>query len=277
MFVRYFVLVIAVCFTSFVYSKPQIQGDWIQGGLLQGKVAPGSKVFIFDREATVSQEGHFVFGLGRDTEKSIELIVQSADGERQTYPYSVKQRSYKTQRIDGVDKKYVAPPPEVSKRIKRDASQVRQARKLDTSIRHYAQGFDWPAEGPITGVYGSQRVFNGVPKRPHYGLDIAGPVGTRVVAPASGVITLTHDNMYYSGGTVIIDHGHGVSSTFLHLSKILVKEGARVQQGELVAELGASGRVTGPHLDWRVNWFNQRLDPLLLLPPAPKRGQQGVK
>lgn len=266
---RTIALLTGLLLSTFGYSQPKITGDWTQGGLLQGQTAPGSKVFIFDREVKVSPEGHFVFGLGRNTAKEIELVIQTGKGAKQIYRYPVKQRDYKTQKINGVDKKYVSPPAEVAKRIKREASQIWLARQTETPKRYYVKGFDWPASGPITGVYGSQRVFNGVPKRPHYGLDIAGPVGAKVVAPAPGVITLTHDNMYYSGGTLIIDHGHGVSSTFLHLSKILVEEGTLVQQGQLVAELGATGRVTGPHLDWRINWFNQRLDPYLLLPPAP--------
>ncbi len=248
-------------------AEPSISGNWVQGGLLQGKTNPANKVFLLDREVDVSDKGHFVFGLGRDTAKQIELVVTNPAGEKQSYQYAVKQRNYATQKIEGVEQKYVAPPPEVSQRIKREAAKVWQARQQVTESFEYTLGFDWPAEGPVTGVYGSQRVFNGVPKRPHYGLDIAGPVGTKVIAPAAGRVSLTDDNMYYSGGTLIVDHGYGVSSTFIHLSKILVEEGDYVDRGQPIAEIGATGRVTGPHLDWRINWFDQRLDPELLLPP----------
>ena len=174
--------------------------------------------------------------------------------------------------IEGVDDKYVRElSAELKKRTQAEAGQVWRARQTLRASSEYAKGFIWPAEGPVTGVYGSQRVFNGVPKRPHYGLDIAGPVGTPVVAPASGEVTLVNEDMYYSGGTLVIDHGQGVSSTFIHLSKIHVKSGESIAQGQLIAEMGATGRVTGPHLDWRINWFNQRLDPALVLPPrAPK-------
>ncbi len=250
-----------------VYAELSISGKWIQGGLLQGKTEPANKVFVFEREVKVSDNGHFVFGLGRDTAKQIELVVTNPAGETRRYQYVVQQRNYATQKIEGVAQKYVAPPPEVSQRIKREAAKVWKARQQVTESFEYTLGFDWPAEGPVTGVYGSQRVFNGVPKRPHYGLDIAGPVGTKVVAPAAGRVSLTDDNMYYSGGTLIVDHGYGVSSTFIHLSKILVEEGDYVDRGQLIAEIGATGRVTGPHLDWRINWFDQRLDPELLLPP----------
>ncbi len=251
-------------------AEPSISGKWIQGGLLQGKIDPTNKVFVFEREVKVSDKGYFVFGLGRDTAKQIELVVVNSAGENKRYQYDVDQRSYATQKIEGVAQKYVAPPPAVCQRIKRAAAKVWKARQQITESFEYALGFDWPAEGPVTGVYGSQRVFNGVPKRPHYGLDIAGPVGTKVIAPAAGRVSLTDDNMYYSGGTLIVDHGYGVSSTFIHLSKILVKEGDYVERGQLIAEIGATGRVTGPHLDWRINWFDQRLDPELLLPPKDK-------
>ena len=119
--------------------------------------------------------------------------------------------------------------------------------------------------GPISGVYGSQRVYNGVPGTPHYGIDVAVPTGTAIVAPASGQIIMVHDNMFYSGGTIMLDHGHGVSSSFLHLSKTSVEVGDWVEQGDPIGEVGATGRVTGPHLDWRMNWGDSRIDPELLL------------
>lgn len=147
---------------------------------------------------------------------------------------------------------------------------VKQARdriELDTA---FAQDFIWPAVGPISGVYGSRRILNGEPRRPHYGVDVAGPVGQPVYAPADGLVTLYVPDMYYSGGTMIIDHGYGISSTFLHLSKEHVEVGQRVKQGDLIAEIGATGRVTGPHLDWRMNWFEKRVDPQLLVPSQPE-------
>ncbi len=258
-------------------AEPVISGQWIQGGLLKGKTAPGNKVRIFGREVYVDQHGGFVFGLGRDAAESVALTIENGDGSQQQFTYQVKQREYRTQKIEGVEQKYVAPPPEVTKRIKNEAARVWQARRQTSNHAHFGAGFSWPLIGPITGVYGSQRIFNGVPKRPHYGLDIAGPVGAVVSAPAPGVVTLAHDDMYYSGGTLIIDHGQGVSSTFIHLSKLLVGVGESVQRGRAVAEVGATGRVTGPHLDWRINWFDQRLDPYLLLPPMPDSGEPAAK
>ncbi len=266
------VLILIASATAFARAptEPEIQGEWIQGGMLFGKTSPTNKVWVSEQKAHVTQEGAFVFGIGRDAE-SVNVVVENPEGARSSFEYAVQQREYPTQRIEGVEKKYVAPPKEVTQRIKEENAQVWKARQTITANVHFAEGFTWPLIGPITGVYGSQRVFNGVPKRPHYGLDIAGPVGAKVVAPAPGVVTLVHSDMYYSGGTLIIDHGQGISSTFIHLHKVLVKEGDHVARGDLIAEVGATGRVTGPHLDWRINWFNERLDPQLVLPEMPKK------
>lgn len=246
----------------------EVKGRWLPGAMLQGQTLPGAKLRILDTAFTADANGLFVFGLGRDAAGSVTLKVAQG-GLHATKVFTVLKREYDLQRIDGVAKRYVSPPQEVLARISREAAQVRKARATHSSELFFRQSFVWPAEGPVTGVYGSQRVFNGVPKRPHFGLDIGGPVGTPVMAPAGGVVTLVVDDMYYSGGTLIVDHGYGISSTFIHLSKILVEEGQRIQQGQQIAKMGASGRATGSHLDWRVNWFEHRLDPQLLIPERP--------
>lgn len=245
-----------------------VKGQWLPGAMLLGKTAPGAKVRLLDTEVEADASGVFVFGLGRDVSGLVTLDVEH-DGQHSTQEYTVLKREYDLQRIEGVDKKYVSPPQAVLERISREAAQVRKARATNSRETFFLQPFVWPADGPITGVFGSQRVFNGVPKRPHFGLDIGGPVGTPVTAPAGGVVTLVAADMYYSGGTLIIDHGYGISSTFIHLSKILVEEGQRLEQGQQIAKMGATGRVTGSHLDWRVNWFRHRLDPQLLVPERP--------
>ena len=239
----------------------------LQGGLIYGTVENADKVTVFDRGVHIDEKGEFIFGVGRDAPSSLPLKVQWQSGEVETVSVPIKSRTYDIQRIDGVDDKYVRELSEdLLKRTREEAGLVWAARQNLRQTAEFLQGFYWPAKGPVTGVYGSQRVFNGVPKRPHYSLDIAGPTGTPVKAPAGGIVTLAHPDMYYSGGTLIIDHGQGLSSTFIHLSKIHVKKGQTVAQGELIADMGATGRVTGPHLDWRINWFNQRLDPALVLP-----------
>lgn len=242
-------------------------GQWIQGGMLLGHTSPENSIQILGRSVLVGSDGRFVFGLGRDAAPLLTVEVKTPSNEVKKYAFEVEQRSYDIQKIEGVERKYVSPDKSVLSRINRENRQIRKARSLTTAPPHFMNdGFIWPAEGPVTGVYGSQRVFNGVPKRPHFGLDIAGPVGTHVIAPSDGIVSLVHSDMYYSGGTLLLDHGFGVSSTFIHLSKIHVEVGQSVKQGDLVAEIGATGRVTGAHLDWRVNWYEHRLDPFFLLP-----------
>ncbi len=237
----------------------------IQGGLVHGKVTPGTQIEILGKEVYVNSKGEFIFGIGRDVPPKIEISL-TVNAISQNLAYDVQQRQYTTQRIDGVEKKYVTPPKSVQARIKREAAQVWQSRQHLRKQEDFKKGFIWPLNGKVTGVYGSQRIFNGVPKRPHYGLDIAGPIGKIIIAPAPGKVRLAYPDMYYSGGTLVVDHGYGLTSTFIHLNKIYVKEGQVIQQGQEIAEVGATGRVTGPHLDWRMNWYNQRLDPMLVLP-----------
>ncbi len=244
----------------------QLAGDAVQGGLMTGKLQPGSRVVYRNEEIRVAVDGTFLLGFGRDEEGPAVLKIICPDGQQYEETVSVAAREYDIQRIDGLPPKQVTPPPEVSARIRDDSRQVASARQRDDGRLDFKAGFIWPAEGPITGVYGSQRVLNGQPRRPHFGLDIGGPVGQPVFAPAAGVVTLAHPDMYYSGGTLIVDHGHSLSSTFLHLSKLEVAVGQRVEQGELIGRIGATGRATGPHLDWRMNWGKARIDPQLLVP-----------
>lgn len=247
-----------------------LKGAFVQGGLVFGQAAPGCMVTLDGRPLRLTDDGRFVFGFGRDAPETATLAVTAPDGSVETRALTVDRRNYDIQRIDGIAREYVTPPEEVLARIRADAEAAAKARELDRPESDFDSGFIWPAEGRISGVYGSQRILNGEPRQPHYGVDIAAPVGTPVKAPADGVVTLAHPDMYFSGATLIIDHGHGLSSTFLHLDSIEVEVGRRVRQGEVVARLGASGRVTGPHLDWRMNWREERIDPALLVPPMPK-------
>lgn len=242
-----------------------LEGEWQQGALIRGQVEPGSKVVFEQREVRLTPQGKFIIGLERDADKVATLTVTSPDGVTEEHEFEVAARDYQIQYIEGVQSKHVTPPEAVLARIRKEAEQVYLARQHDTDQLAFSSTFRWPLAGPVTGVYGSQRYYNGEPRSPHYGVDIAAPTGTPVVAPAAGRITLAHDDMYYSGGTLIIDHGYGLFSSFIHLHKILVKPGESVEQGQSIAEVGATGRATGPHLDWRINWFNKRLDPQLLM------------
>ena len=246
-----------------------LTGPLKQGGLLVGKVKEGAAVQYQDQLLPMTPDGRFIIGLDRDASKKIVLTVINENNEYEYHDLNIAARDYVIQRIEGVAKQYVSPDPVQVKRSRKEAAMVRLARKQQRSQQDFLKGFIWPANGPITGVFGSQRVYNGEPRRPHYGLDVAGPVGSPVIAPAAGLVTLAEPDLFFSGGTLIIDHGHGLSSTFLHLSKLLVATGDNVAQGEDIAEIGATGRVTGPHLDWRMNWtdgkISVRIDPELLV------------
>ena len=245
-----------------------LEGPLEQGALVFGRTEPGARV-VFDGEPVpVSPDGHFLIGFSREAPPRSRLEVVLTDGTRIERELKVARREYRIQRIDGLPPAKVTPrKKEDLERIRRDVALVKKARARIDERTDFLTGFRWPVTGPITGVYGSQRVLNGKPRRPHYGVDIAGPVGTPVRAPADGIVTLAVPDMFYSGGTLIMDHGHGLSSTFMHLHRILVKEGERVKQGQVVAELGATGRVTGPHLDWRMNLRGKRLDPQTVVGP----------
>lgn len=252
----------------------ELQGQPVQGGLMQGRTDPGTEVTFDGRPVRISKDGVFLIGFGRDAPAQTKLVVTFTDGSREWRELKVGQRKYKIQRIDGLPPRKISPSEEDLARIHRESASIKEARTKDDARTDFLKGFIWPAKGRISGIYGSQRILNGEPRRPHYGLDIAAPVETPVVAPASGIVTLTHPDMFYSGGTLILDHGHGLSSTFIHLHRILVKEGQYVRQGDVIAEIGATGRVTGPHLDWRINLFKRRLDPQLILKAMPASAKQ---
>ncbi len=252
-----------------VFRGAELRGSFTQGGLLIGKTAPQSRV-IFDGDSIrVSSDGDFLIGFGRDAKLDWTLVIKQPDGQRFENEIAISQRDYDIQRIEGLPQKMVTPPEEVLTRIREDTRLVREARRTDDARTDFLEPIDWPVVGIITGVYGAQRVLNGEPRRPHYGIDIHAPTGTPVQAPASGIVTMAHQDMYFSGATLIIDHGHGLSSTFLHLEKILVEPGEYVAKNQTVATVGSSGRSTGPHLDWRLNLFSARLDPQLIAGEMP--------
>ena len=247
------------------------EGEFKQGGLLIGQAQEGQTVSYQGKTLNLTTTNQFLLGLGRNAPATTSVTLYRKDQAPETITLKIEARQYNIQKIEGVPAKTVTPPASDLQRIKQDASMVREARKLVSNKQDFLKGFIKPANGPITGVYGSQRFYNGVPKSPHYGIDYAAPIGTPVIAPADGVVTFAHNDLFYSGGTLIIDHGHGLSSTFLHLSQILVKPDQQVTLGMEIAKIGATGRATGPHLDWRMNWFDQRIDPDLVLKVLPSQ------
>lgn len=242
-----------------------------QGALVRATVNPHAKVRVAGHVLRVGPRGEIVFGVGRDEQGPVTIAITERDGQRERIAIPVTPRDWPVERIAGVPPKTVEPPPEIAARIKREQARVVAARERDDAREDYTQAFAWPVEGRISGRFGNQRVYvvdgKDVPKSPHSGMDIAVPQGTPVKAPAAGVVTFADRDLYLTGGTVLIDHGHGVSSNFLHLSRIDVKVGQRIAQGEVIGAAGMTGRATGPHVHWGMNWFDVRVDPLLLLEP----------
>jgi len=251
--------------TSFSAIALELKGHLTQGGLVTGQLDNAKSVSLNGKSLKLADNGLFVFGFGRDAKPVHTLSWVDKSGKSHSQDLVITLRDYNIDKITGVAKKYVSPPKAVSERISREAVAVRKARAINSDLEYFLQPVLRPAEGRISGVYGSQRYFNGEPRRPHFGLDIANKTGSPVYAPISGTVVFAEPDLYYSGGTLILDHGHGVTSTYIHLSKLDVKVGDKITQGMKVAEIGATGRVTGPHLDWRFNWQGERLDPALLM------------
>lgn len=246
-----------------------LKGYFIQGGFAEGQTEPGTSLRYDGVDVPVGPDGDFLIGFHRDEAAETTLEFKAPDGTRQRVVIDITLREYAVQRIDGLPQNTVSPPQDVLDRIGADAASVREARAQITMDRGFDSGWIWPVIGRISGVYGSQRILNGEPRQPHYGIDIAAPAGTPVKAPGDGVVSLVAPDMYFSGGTLMIDHGRGLASTFLHLQSIDVVLGQSVKQGQVIATVGSTGRSTGPHLDWRINWFNKRLDAGLFVGPMP--------
>ena len=241
------------------------EGKFIQGSFILGKTEPGSEVFIDKKRIKITSDGYFAFGLGRDRKNNVVIKI-SESGRTETIEKKVLKRKYKIQKIDGLPSKQVTPPPEVYDRIKKDNILIGKARSIDTAYDFFKDKFIYPIDKYIiTGVYGSQRILNGKPRRPHYGLDFASDEGTPITAMLDGVVTLAEDDLYFTGGTVIFDHGHGISTLYMHLKDVDVKIGQKIKQGEKIGTVGKTGRSTGPHLDIRLNWFDVKLDPASVL------------
>jgi len=236
-----------------------------QGALVIGKVPAGSTVRYAGRDLRVSAYGSVVFGIGRDEKGPLQVQVRRQDGGSETAAIAVTPRDWPLERVNGVPPKTVNPPPAIAERIAREQARVTEARQRDDDRTDFTQTFQWPLQGRISGRFGNARIYNGQPGAGHSGMDIAAPTGTPVKAPAAGIVTFADPDLYLTGGTLVLDHGFGISSNFLHLSRIDVKVGERIAQGQVIAAVGATGRATGPHLHWGMNWFDTRIDPLLVL------------
>ena len=261
---KIYIYLLFLIFSTKVYAV-EFKGDFKQGSFILGKTSSDTKISIDDRSIRVSKDGYFVFGLDRDRKNDVIIKIKKK-GESKKIIKKVFKRKYKIQRIDGLPPKQVTPPPEVYEKIKKDNILIGKARSIDTAFDFFKDKFIYPIDKYIiTGVYGSQRILNGKPRRPHYGIDFHAPEGTPVKAMMDGEVTLAENDMYFTGGTIIFDHGHGISTLYMHMKDINVKVGQKIKQGQIVGTLGQSGRATGPHLDIRLNWFDVKLDPATVL------------
>tara|TARA_Y100000591_G_scaffold8182_1_gene6464 strand:- start:994 stop:1797 length:804 start_codon:yes stop_codon:yes gene_type:complete len=242
----------------------EFKGKFLQGHYIIGLTDPSAQIIVGKREVKVSNDGYFVFGIDRDRKFDIS-ITKILNGKREKIIKKVLKRKYNIQRIDGLEESKVTPPESVYKRIKEENNKIGKARAINSNLPFFKNQFIMPVEGIISGVYGSQRILNGKPKWPHYGIDIAAKKGTLIKSSASGTVTMAEDDLYYTGGTIIMDHGHGISTIYSHLENIMVSVGDKINQGDIIGTVGSTGRSTGPHLDFRVNWFQTRLDPMSLL------------
>ncbi len=240
-----------------------LEGQVVQGGLLMGRVAPHTSVTVMGKPVRVSAEGLFLVAFGRDATKPLQLKAGLVNCTLQP-----RKRTYKITRIDGLPTRKVTPrAPEDLARIRADNAAIREVRRLDTAATDFAGGFQWPVTGRLSGVFGAQRILNGKPRRYHNGVDIAAPAGTPIAASAPGRVVLVRQDMFFAGKTVMLDHGHGLTSVYIHMSAITVKEGQRVKAGGTIGRVGMTGRATGPHLHWGVTLFGKHLDPYLLVGP----------
>ncbi|MCE2510341.1 MAG: M23 family metallopeptidase [Alphaproteobacteria bacterium] len=247
------------------------KGPFIQGGLVTGKAPPGSDLHFDGKPLRLSREGNFVIAFGRKAQERMQMTYRLPDGTSGALPLSIMQREYPVEKIEGLPAGKVTPSEADLARIRNENAALSKARRADTDAPLFITGFDWPVTGRVSGVYGSQRILNGKPRSPHSGTDIATAQGTPILAPADGIVAWRHPDMFFTGRTVLLDHGHGLFTVYAHLDRIDVAKGARVKKGDPIGTVGASGRATAPHLHWGISWFGTALDPEIVAGPMPKQ------
>ncbi len=260
--------VVPVTLSAFTLDRPAEQG-----GIVIGKAPAGAVSVSLDGQLVkLAADGAFLIAFHRDAGATSRLSALMPDSRSVTQDLAVKPRVYDVQKVDGLPPKTVVLSPEDEARRKIEVAKIVAARANMSDLQGWRQRFIWPATGRVSGVYGSQRIRNGVAGSPHFGVDVARPSGTPIVAPADGVVVLAEPDMLLEGGLLILDHGFGLFTDYLHLSRLDVKVGDIVKQGQSLGAIGATGRATGPHLHWGMRWASTRLDPSRLAGPmaAPK-------
>jgi murein DD-endopeptidase MepM/ murein hydrolase activator NlpD len=269
-FVSSWFLMAVVALASPVRAEDLVQLERApeQGALVHGTAPPGSQLSLDGKPVRVDPDGAFVLGFGRDA-KASAVLEAGPPAARRRQTLAVARRTWQVQRIDGLPPGQVSPDTPALERIRAEQKRLDAARAVDSAEQGFRGPFAWPASGPISGVYGSQRILNGEPRAPHVGLDIAGPEGAPVRAPAAAVVRLAERDLFFTGGTVILDHGHGVCTLYAHLSAIDVAPGDHLAAGQALGRIGKTGRVTGPHLHFALYWRGVALDPAGVLPKEP--------
>jgi len=255
---------VIIFFTTTQINAIEFKGKFLQGHYIIGITDPSAKIIIDKKNIKVSNDGYFVFGIDRDRKFDL-IITKITNGKKEKIVKKILKRKYNIQRIDGLEESKVTPPESVYKRIREENNKIGEARAINSDLSFFKNQFIMPVKGIISGVYGSQRILNGKPRWPHYGIDIAAKKGTLIKSSGSGVVTMAEDDLYYTGGTIIMDHGHGISTIYSHLETVMVSIGDKINKGDIIGTVGSTGRSTGPHLDFRLNWFQTRLDPMSIL------------
>ena len=257
-------ILILIIFTSTQLNAVEFKGKFLQGHYIIGLTDPFAQIVVDKKKVKVSKDGYFVFGIDRDRKFDL-TITKILNGKQEKIIKKVLKRKYNIQRIDGLEESKVTPPESVYKRIKEENNKIGKARSINSDLPFFKNQFIMPVKGIISGVYGSQRILNGKPRWPHYGIDIAAKKGTMIKSSGSGIVTMAEDDLYYTGGTIIMDHGHGISTIYSHLETVLVSVNDKINKGDIIGTVGSTGRSTGPHLDVRENWFQTRLDPMSVI------------
>lgn len=267
--IRFLILFLLMVFPAHA-GMLNLQGDYTQGGLIRGQVSPDARVWLDGELVMVGNDGMFLLGFGMDAAAKSTLEIEYSSGEKIKRTLDIDQRIWQTQKINGLSNRQVTPNEDDLAQIKHDAERIWEVRDRMLNFAYFKKrGFIWPTIGRISGIFGSKRILNGKPRQPHYGVDIAAPTGTPIYAMADGVVDLAVDDMFFTGKTVMINHGHGLSSIYGHMDQVMVLHGMGVRQGDMIGKVGSSGRATGPHLHWGVSLYDVFLDPQLLVGKMP--------
>ena len=268
MFYKKFIFFVIILFSaSTIFSNETIfNGKFVQGGIVIGQNKLAKKVFFNKKIIQISKDGYFMFGFGRDYKSSSTLkIIKDSKDDILEYNFNIEKSIYKIEKINGLPNKMVTPEPEFYKKINEDRTLIKNSMNEKYFVDKFPLTFIKPTEGRISGIYGSQRILNGVKKNPHGGLDIAAPEGTPIKTMSDGKVLLAAKGLYYTGNIVIIDHGYELKSMYIHMKDINIKKGDLVKQGQIIGTVGSTGRSTGPHLHWNVYWNKIRVNPEILL------------